>query len=102
MAADKIEVLTRKAGEDAAWLWVSDGKSGYSIERAEKPSHGTIITLHLNEEGIEFADRWRIQDLVKRYSAYRLPSTLGMKRRSGIRRPRRWSRRARLRIASTR
>ena len=68
MVADSIEVLTRKAGEDKAWKWTSDGKSDYRIEDAERDSQGTTITMHLNDDGTEFASRWRIQDIIKKYS----------------------------------
>ena len=68
MVADKIEVTSRKAGEEKAWKWTSDGKDGYDVESAERPGHGTTILLHLNEEGIEYANRWSIEDIVKRYS----------------------------------
>jgi molecular chaperone HtpG len=68
MVADKIEVITRKAGEAAAWKWTSDGKESYEIETAQRDSHGTTVILHLNEEGLEFANRWTIEDIIKRYS----------------------------------
>jgi molecular chaperone HtpG len=68
MAADKIEVLTRKAGEKDAWLWTSDGKGDFEISKAERPGHGTTVTLFLNEEGKEFASQWRITSLIKKYS----------------------------------
>lgn len=68
MVADRVEVITRKAGEDGAWKWSSDGENAYSIEPAERQRHGTTITLHLNEEGEEFANRWQIEQLVKKYS----------------------------------
>ncbi|MDR0643539.1 MAG: molecular chaperone HtpG [Treponema sp.] len=68
MVADKIEVLSRKAGEEAAWKWVSEGKESYDIEVAERDSQGTTVTLFLTEEGVEFANRWSIEDIVKRYS----------------------------------
>jgi len=68
MIADKVEVLTRKAGEEAAWLWTSDGETAYSIKEAEKESFGTTITLYLNEEGNEYASRWSLENLIKKYS----------------------------------
>lgn len=68
MVAQKIEVITRKAGEEAAWKWTSDGKERYEIESAQRDSHGTTVILYLNEEGLEFANRWTIEDIIKRYS----------------------------------
>lgn len=68
MVADKIEVITRKAAEDSAWKWTSDGKDGYEIESAARDSQGSTVILHLTEEGAEFANRWSIEDIIKRYS----------------------------------
>ncbi|MDR1970677.1 MAG: molecular chaperone HtpG [Treponema sp.] len=68
MVADKIEVTSRKAGEEKACLWSSDGKDGYDIEEAARDSQGTTVLLRLNEEGLEFANRWSIEDIIKRYS----------------------------------
>jgi molecular chaperone HtpG len=68
MVADKIEVVSRKAGEELAWRWVSDGKSGFEISPAERDVAGTTITLHFNEEGKTYANSWRLQQVVKKYS----------------------------------
>ncbi|HJN99199.1 MAG TPA: molecular chaperone HtpG [Candidatus Marinimicrobia bacterium] len=68
MVADKVDVSTKKAGEDKAWLWTSDGQSGYEISKEVRKDPGTSITLHLNEDGKEFASRWRVENLVKKYS----------------------------------
>ncbi len=68
MVADKVEVISRKAGEEHAWRWTSDGRSGYDLEPAERDGHGTTVTLFLTDDGKEFASRWQIQDVVKKYS----------------------------------
>ena len=68
MVADKVDVSTKKAGEDEAWLWTSDGQSGYEMSKEVRKDPGTSITLHLNEDGKEFASRWRVENLVKKYS----------------------------------
>lgn len=68
MVADKIEVTSRKAGEEKAWKWTSDGKEGFDIEAASREGQGTTVLLHLNDEGIEYTNRWSIEDIVKRYS----------------------------------
>ena len=68
MVADKIEVLTRKAGEDQAWLWESDGQNAYTVKEAQKDSFGTSITLHLNDEGAEYTSKWELESLIKKYS----------------------------------
>jgi len=68
MVADSVEVLCRKAGEDQAWKWESEGKSGYKISEADKDSAGTTVLVHLNDEGKEYASRWQIESIVKKYS----------------------------------
>ena len=68
MVAKKITVISRKAGEDDAWKWESDGESSYSIEKAERNEQGSTIILTLNEEGEEFANRWQLETLIKKYS----------------------------------
>src|ERR1035441_9587055 len=68
MVADRIEVVSRKAGEEQAWRWISDGKTGFEIEPAERAIAGTTVLLHLNEEGKQYANSWRLQEIVKKYS----------------------------------
>ena len=68
MVSDRIEVISRKAGEEKAWRWVSDGSTGFEIEPAECPVAGTTVLLHFNEEGKQYADSGRLQQLVKKYS----------------------------------
>jgi molecular chaperone HtpG len=68
MVSDRIEVVSRKAGEEQAWRWVSDGSSGFDIEPAERSVAGTTVLLHLNEEGKQYANGWRLQEIVKKYS----------------------------------
>ena len=68
MIADEIEVISKKAGTDKAYKWVSDGKTGFEITEDERESHGTTIILKLNEIGAEYANRWQIEQLIKKYS----------------------------------
>ena len=68
MVADRVEVVSRKAGEYDAWRWVSDGKTGFDIEPAERSVAGTTILLHFNEEGKQYVNSWRLQEIVKKYS----------------------------------
>lgn len=49
MVADRVDVLTRKAGEKDAWLWSSDGKGEFSIEPAQREARGTTVTLHMKK-----------------------------------------------------
>ena len=64
----RVEVVSRKAGEERAWRWLSDGANGFEIEPAERSVPGTTVLLHLNEEGKQYANSWRLQEIVKKYS----------------------------------
>ena len=68
MVADKVTVTTKKAGDDQAWRWESDGRTNYSVEEAEREGQGTTVILHLNDNGTEYTNRWSIEQLVKKYS----------------------------------
>ena len=68
MVSNKVEVISKKAGQKQAHRWVSDGKSGYEIFSDKSEEIGTTIILYLNDEGKEFASRWKIQSTVKKYS----------------------------------
>jgi molecular chaperone HtpG len=68
MVADKIEVLSRKALDDEAWLWSSEAGADYSIKKSTKPTQGTAITLHLKADESEFLDSWRCEQIIKKYS----------------------------------
>jgi molecular chaperone HtpG len=68
MVSDRIEVVSRKAGEEQAWRWVSDGSTGFEIEPAERSVAGTTVLLHFNDEGKQYANGWRLQEIVKKYS----------------------------------
>ena len=68
MVADKVEVITKKAGEEQAYKWVSNGSGEFEIEPAEKEGHGTEIILHLKEGEEEFLEEHRIESIVKKYS----------------------------------
>ena len=68
MVADQVVVASKKAGNKEAWKWTSDGRSGFEITKDVKKDNGTVITLYLNDEGKEFANRWQIENLVKKYS----------------------------------
>ena len=68
MVADKIEVVSRKAGESEAWRWVSDGKGEFTVEPGERAARGTTIVLHLREDAAEFVEPSRLREIVKTYS----------------------------------
>ncbi len=68
MVADRVEVITRRAGEAQAWRWQSDGQGAYIIEEAERDSRGTTVTLHLKDDESEFLDGFVLRRIVKTYS----------------------------------
>ena len=72
MVADRVEVFSRKAGEDKTFKWTSDGKTGFEIEDASgndvRSTAGTTVLIHFNEEGAQYANSWRLQEIVKKYS----------------------------------
>ncbi len=68
MVSDRVEVVSRKAGDDKAWRWTSDGKTGFEIEPAERDVAGTTVLLHFNEDGSQYANSWRLQEVVRKYS----------------------------------
>ncbi|NLM16833.1 MAG: molecular chaperone HtpG [Candidatus Riflebacteria bacterium] len=84
MVAKKVEVLTKKAGEEQAYLWTSEGGDSFSIEEAEKETNGTDIKLYLKSEPeskdeddadsaetwIDFTDEYEIKSIVRRYSDF--------------------------------
>ena len=68
MVADDVEVSTKKAVDKKAFLWKSDGKTGFNIKEIEKDSYGTEIKLFLNDSGSEYADKWSLENVIKKYS----------------------------------
>ena len=70
MVAEKVEVVTKSALDPQAHKWTSDGKSGYEVETAEKQSRGTEITLYFSEGNHELLEKWKMRELIKKYSNY--------------------------------
>jgi molecular chaperone HtpG len=71
MVADEVEVTTRRAGSDEAWLWTSDGKGSYTIQPAaldDAPRVGTRVALHLNAESDEFLESYRVESVLREHS----------------------------------
>lgn len=70
IVADKVDVFTRRAGQPAAKgvHWSSKGEGEFDVETIEKPERGTRIVLHLKTGEEEFADGWRLRNIIKKYS----------------------------------
>ena len=70
MVADKVSVLTRRAGSDQAHLWESDGKGEFTISEAVRADAGTSITLHLREDETEYLEDFRLKHIINKYSEH--------------------------------
>lgn len=75
MVADKVTLVTRRAGESLGTRWESSGEGTYTIEPVENGPQGTAVTLHLKPEDKEdhlfdYTDEWKIREIVKRYSDF--------------------------------
>jgi molecular chaperone HtpG len=83
MVAGKVEVTTKKAGEEKAYKWSSDGSGEFDIEEASKESHGTEIKLFLNDDETEFTETFRLESLIKKYSNH-IPFAIFMDKENHI------------------
>ncbi|MDG4787559.1 molecular chaperone HtpG [Micromonospora sp. WMMD1102] len=75
MVADRVTLLTRRAGESTATRWESDGGATYSVETVDDAPQGTSVTVHLRPEDSEdqlfdYTAEWKIREIVKRYSDF--------------------------------
>ena len=70
LVADRVDVITRRAGEAAAYRWSSDAQSSFTIEPAERAEAGTTLVLRIKEDQKEFLNAGRLRELVRRYSDY--------------------------------
>ena len=70
IVADSVEVLTRRAGVPAgeAVHWISDGQGEFTVETIERAARGTTVRLHLRDDAGEYADAFRLRNLVNKYS----------------------------------
>jgi molecular chaperone HtpG len=68
VVADRVTVLTRRAGADEGVKWESDGKGEYSLEPAQLSERGTQVILHLKADEDEFLKPWTLKSLITRYS----------------------------------
>jgi len=68
MVADKVEVTSRKAGEDEAWEWASDGKGSYTLKTAERSDAGSTVVLHVKTDADEFLEPLRIKTIIRKWA----------------------------------
>ncbi len=68
IVADRVSLVTRRAGGKQGTCWESDGRGGYDLSRVNPVPRGTSVTLHLKEDESEFLEDFRLREIVKRYS----------------------------------
>lgn len=70
MVADKVRVVSKKRGSEAAFVWESDMTGGYEIGDSNRAEYGTSVMIHLRDGQEEYLDEWRIREVVKKYSDF--------------------------------
>ncbi len=73
MVANRVRVVSRKAGSDEAWAWESDGTGTFeltSVDLADAPERGTVVELYLNDDGLTYAEEHTLDRIVHEYSAH--------------------------------
>jgi len=68
MVADRVDVITKKAGEEQAYKFSTDGTGEFEITPVTKEEHGTVIYISLKDKEKEFLSKWRVQEVIKKYS----------------------------------
>ncbi len=68
MVADRVEVTSRKAGADQAWLWASDGRGEYTLAPAEREAAGTSIVLHMKADADEYLEPYRLETAIRKWA----------------------------------
>jgi HSP90 family molecular chaperone len=68
MVAKKVDVITKKAGESQAYMFSTDGAGEFEIKPVTKEEHGTVVYIKLKNEAKEFLSRWRVKEIIKKYS----------------------------------
>jgi molecular chaperone HtpG len=68
MVSDSVEVISKKAGEDKAYKFISDGTGEFEVNEVVKDEHGTVIYIKLKDDAKEFLEPYKIKEIVKKYS----------------------------------
>jgi len=80
MVANKVEILTKSHKDEPAAHWICEGTTEFTLEDAEKSTHGTEVILHINDEDKEFLEENRIQELLVKYNKFMpIPIKFGTK-----------------------
>jgi molecular chaperone HtpG len=73
MVADKVDVISRRAGSGEAWAWTSDGKGSYTVRPAaleEAPARGTRVLMHLMDDAKSYASKWSVERIIREQSGH--------------------------------
>ncbi len=68
MVADRVEVTSRAAGSEEAWLWASEGQGNYTLAPAERDQPGTTIVLHIKSDADEFLEPYRLETIIRKWA----------------------------------
>ena len=68
MVADRVEVTSRAAGTEEAWLWASEGRGDYTIAPAQRDQPGTTIVLHIKSDAEEFLEPYRLETIIRKWA----------------------------------
>jgi len=68
IAADRVSVETRRAGEESGWRWASDGSGEFTLEPVADLPRGTRVTLHLKDDAHDYLESWKLRSLVQQWS----------------------------------
>jgi molecular chaperone HtpG len=73
MVAERVDVISRRAGSAEAWLWSSDGKGSYSVrpvEAGDAPARGTRVVMHLLDDAKTYASKWTVERIIREQSGH--------------------------------
>ncbi len=68
MVADRVEVTSRAAGSEEAWLWASEGKGDYTVAPAERDQAGTTVVLHIKADAEEYLEPYKLETIVRKWA----------------------------------
>ncbi len=68
MVAERVDVVSRPAGEEAAWKWSSEGAGEFTLAPAERDRAGSTITLYVRENSDDFLEEYRLETIIKKWS----------------------------------
>jgi molecular chaperone HtpG len=68
MVADRVEVTSRRAGTEEAWMWASDGRGEYTLAPATRETAGTTIILHMKADAEEYLEPYRLETIIRKWA----------------------------------